>query len=252
MMIDPIKQRIRNTFNRSALTYDQYCAVQNTICRQSIQLLLNHQKVFDSIADFGCGTGESTRLLVKYVDFNHCYAMDFAERLLAIAQKKLSHISKIDWIQSDFDHAIKIPKPLELIFCNMGLQWSSDISKTIKLWHQYLNDHGLIVFSIPLAENFPELKKSFTPIFLNHNAVVDILKINGWHVVTQEFKYITVQFNNQFEALKALKATGANYNKSTHYEMQGLSPIKLDQIFVSPNLNQLTYEIGIYLARKVP
>ena len=250
-MFDQIKNKVRDKFNRAALTYDQSCSVQNAICLQAIYLLLNYQRIFDNIVDFGCGAGESTRHLMKHLNFNYCYAVDLAERPLAVARSKLSYASKINWIHSDFDQPIRITKPLELIFCNMGLQWSNDIPRAIHLWQNYLNNQGLLLFSIPITGNFPELKEAFKPSLLNHKEIAYILKADGWHLVTQEFKSVEVQFNNQIEALKALKATGVNYNKTITHQRQGLTPLKLDRIFTNPSVNQLTYKIGIYLARKI-
>ena len=249
MVIDPIKHRARNQFNRAALTYDLNCSVQNTVCLQAIQVLLNHQKVFDNIADFGCGTGESTNGLMKHLECKRCYAVDFAEKLLTVAKNKLSYIDKIEWIHCDFDQPIKIAKPLDLIFCNMGLQWSSDVVKTLHLWQGYLKHHGLLLFSVPRADNFPELKEAIKPDFLNDKEIADVLKANGYYLITQRFKRFEVQFTHQLEALKALKATGTNYNKTTIHPIQGLKPLKTDHIFINSNVSQLTYEIGIYLVR---
>lgn len=249
-MNNEIKGKIRNNFNRAASTYDQHCSVQNTICQHSIRLLLKHRIVFNNIADFGCGTGESTFHLMKYIKFNRCYATDFAEQLLAVAQSKFPDDVKINWIHGDFDQHIKINTPLELIFCNMGLQWSVDVSKAINLWHQYLKNNGLLLFSIPMAGNFPELRANCKPTFLTHLEIIDILSINNWQLVDFEFKHLKIKFKNSFETLNSLKAVGANYSKTMHQIVQGLSTINYKQIFLNPNLNQLTYEIGIYLAKK--
>ena len=249
MPIDPIKNRARNQFNRAALTYDLSCSVQNTVCLQAIQVLLNHQKVFDNIADFGCGTGESTNGLMKHLKCKRCYAVDFAEKLLTVARNKLSYIDKIEWIHCDFDQPIKISKPLDLIFCNMGLQWSSDVVKTLHLWQGYLKYQGLLLFSVPMAGNFPELKETIKPDFLTDREMTDALESNGLNLIEKKFERIEVQFTNQFGSLKALKATGTNYNKTNTSPTQGLKPLKPDHIFINSNVSQLTYEIGIYLVR---
>lgn len=250
MVIDPVKNRVRSQFNRAALTYDLSCSVQDAICLQAIQILLKHQNVFDNIADFGCGTGQSTNGLLRYLDCKHCYAVDFAEQLLAVARNKFSYIDKIGWIYCDFDQPIKFAKPLDLIFCNMGLQWSSDVVKTLHLWQRYLKHQGLLLFSVPMAGNFPELKENIKPDFLTDREMTDALESNGLYLIAKKFERIEVQFTNQLSALKALKATGTNYNKTTTSPKHGLKSLKTDHFFINSNVSQLTYEIGIYLSRK--
>lgn len=245
-----MKDKIRRNFNRAAKTYDQHCVVQNAICQRSVQLLFEHQTHFHNIADFACGTGESTRSLTHSVNFKKCYAVDLAERLLSTAKNKLANISNIDWILGDFEHQIHM-QSLDLIFCNMGLHWTSDFSATIHLWQQYLNRNGLLLFSIPMVENFPEIKKSCKPKFLSHKQVIKALLENHWQLISSEIRFFEVRFNSQIEALKSLKAMGTNYNKIHVQRAQGLSSIKLNQIFLNPNSKNLTYQIGIYLARKI-
>jgi malonyl-CoA O-methyltransferase len=248
-MNDPIKRKIRNQFNRAALTYDSNCSIQNPICLEAIQILLNHSNNFDAIADFACGTGESTLNLTKHINFKQCYAIDFAEQLLAVAQDKLSHCHPVMCIQADYEQPIYFSKPLDLIFCNMGLQWSCDIAKTLKLWQRYLSNQGLIVFSIPMAGNFPELKETMKPKFLSDNEVTDSLKAIGLHCISKKIERIEVQFSDPMAALKVLKATGTNQNRSISSSAQGLKKLQISEIFINSQVSQLTYEIGIYLVR---
>lgn len=249
MLNDPIKRKVRHQFNRAALTYDFSCSVQHAICLQAMQLLTNYQRVFNSIADFGCGTGESTDFLIKKLAFTHCYAIDFAEQLILVAKSKLAHINNIEWVHSDFELPITFNQPLDLIVCNMALHWSSDVLNTLRLWQTYLIQQGLLLFSVPMAGNFPELKASIKPNFLTDQEMTECLKSTGLSLVAKNFSRFGIKFANQFDALKALKATGANCNKITNVGANGLKPLKTEHIFINSTINQLTYELGIYLVR---
>src|SRR3990167_1493861 len=135
------KLNIRSNFNKAAATYDQYCKIQNEICDYSIEMLLHHDRHFDYIADIACGTGESTKKLIQTVRYNQCVAIDFSENLLIQAKKKLNN-NAITFICSDFDFPIFKKPFFDLIFCNMGLQWSFGFYKTIGWLHQYLLTNG--------------------------------------------------------------------------------------------------------------
>ncbi len=251
MVTENIKRRVRNQFNRAALTYDLYCSVQNTVCLEAIHVLLKHQKVFGHVADFACGTGESTSFLIKHLECSSCYALDFAEELLAVARNKLLCIDNIEWIHHDFEQPIKINKPIELIFCNMGLQWSCNVPKTLHLWQSYLKHQGWILFSVPIAGNFPELKETIKPNLLTDGEMTHLLESIGLSLITKHFKHLEVKYADQLEILRALKATGTNYNKTLTLPIRGLKSIKAKEFFVNKKVSQLTYEIGIYLVRKI-
>lgn len=250
-----IKQKIRHHFNRAAATYDAHCAVQNTICQHAIQLLKRYHHNFEHIADFACGTGESTLQLSNAVNFTHCYAVDFSEDLLAVAQAKLAHLQNMSVICSDFEQKINLNKPLSVILCNMGLQWSDSIQASIRLWQQYLSDDGWLLFSIPIDGNFPELQSTYTLTSPSHQTVMNTLATENYRLIASDMHDITDVFNDPISLLKALKATGANYNKTISPSSRGLSPLALRKIFTTPNnkiltYKILTYKIGIYLARK--
>jgi malonyl-CoA O-methyltransferase len=250
MTIDQTKKQIRNKFNRAAATYDNYCMTQRAVNNHAMQLLLNYQRVFNTIADFACGTGESTNCLMQHLKFKHCYAVDLAEKLIAVARNKNPNLKNIDWIHSDFDQPLNITQPLDLIFCNMGLQWSCDFHQTMHRWQNYLEKHGLILFSVPMPGNFPELKEAVKPIFLSDCEIIDGLKTNGLRLVTKVFKSFEESFTSQLEVLKSLKATGTNHNKKISQPNHGLKHLNTNDIFINPHVKKITYKIGIYLAMK--
>jgi malonyl-CoA O-methyltransferase len=251
MLTDQIKNKVRKQFNRASTTYDLNCSVQNTVCLQAIHLLLDYQKNFESIADFACGTGESTNNLMKHIDCKKCYAVDFAEKLLAVAQEKLSHIKKVQWLCHDYEKPIKRIPSLELVFSNMGLQWSGDALKTLSLWHTYLKPGGMLLFSLPLSGNFPELKGGCKPGLLTEKKLITDIGLAGFKLIRKSFASYETEFSNQFEALKALKATGTNNRKSLNSLTTGLKPLRVKDIFINENTKKLTYKIGVYLARRV-
>lgn len=244
------KEKIRSNFNKAARTYDQYCHVQNKICLQAITLLLKQQIFFDCIADFACGTGESTSKLLRYIHHKKCYAIDFAEKLLTVAKTKLSN-KNIDFVCEDLEKPIFKTPCLDLLFCNMGLQWVDNLNIPIQLFYNYLNPNGLLVFSMPINQNFPEITSAFKLSPPSNNSIIQTLKHEKFNLISSDIKTISVSFENQYDLLKSLKCLGANYCQlSERHRRQGLHKIKTNKIFNNPTNTKLTYIIGIYLARK--
>jgi ubiquinone/menaquinone biosynthesis C-methylase UbiE len=215
-------------------------------------LLIKHYSSFNHIVDLACGTGESTKQLVQTINYKKCYAIDLAQNLLSIAKNKLNSFENIKFFLGDIDRKIFKSSYINLIFCNMGLQWSENLCNAINLLCHYLDKNGVFIFSMPISGNFPQINSSFKPTLPHHKTILKILLKNHFALVEYKLYTYYTEFKSQFDALKSLKSVGANYNKSSERSLQGLSKIKLENIFVSPENAQLTYKIGIYLAARKP
>ena len=242
------KLKIKKNFNNAAKTYDQHCQVQNKICANSLQLLTKYYKKFSTVADFACGSGESTKQIINTINYKTCYAIDFAENLLATAKNKLP--STINFIPADFDTKIFNDNYLDLIFCNMGLQWAENLAHNLNLFYKYLKQDGVILFSLPLHNNFPEIKNNYTLKTLKHENILKALDKTNFKIIEYLQITHTESFNNHFAILKSLKYVGATYyNNNDKLQQISLTRKHLQEIFVDSNTQQLTYNICIYLAK---
>lgn len=250
MMNCSITQKIRTQFNRCVRTYDQNCDIQCQVCDRAIELLLRYQNQFEDIADFACGTGESTLRLVQAVKYKNCYATDFAENLLFLARKKFNSQNQVVFVASDLNKPVIAASCLDLIFCNMALQWSTNLAQVVQLFYQCLKQQGILLFSMPIEGNFPEINLPFKPTLPSHETIIEILQRSDFIVLDCKITILSTPFASQFELLKSLKAVGANYCKSEKHRPRGLSKLNIEPIFNAPSHTQLTYKNGIYLARK--
>ncbi len=247
--MDNFKERVRSNFDSAINTYDSHCIIQNAICDEAIALLIKYSHDFSGIADFACGTGESTKKLIDSIGYKQCYAIDFAENLLNTAKEKLSN--QAECILSDFDKNIFDAGQLDLVFCNMGLQWSLNLANTIKLFSHYLSGNGLMLFSVPIDNNFPEIKQSFKLKSLSKQQIELALDAAGLSLVEYKQKTYKQRFLDSYEVLRSIKNVGANYNMQLNSNVSiGLSRAHIKQLFVNPHLPTLTYEIGVFLASK--
>ena len=241
------KERIKHHFNRAYKTYDDYCAVQNDASQRILELLMQHEFHFEEIADFACGTGESTLRLIKKIRYEKCYAIDFSDKLLNIAANKLP--DTVRCVLSDFDTSLFPNDSLGLIFCNMGLQWSLNLERTLSLFNRYLIKNGYFAFSMPVTGNFPEMKTEFKSLLFSFEQIIHILNNTGFKLVAHcDYKNIQL-FESYCYALKSLQRTGANFSPKSNNK--GLKRVNVREIFVEDCMvPKLTYHIGVFLCQK--
>ena len=85
MLLPPIKQRVRDSFERAAATYDQAAVVQRQVCDRLLDEFASSNRPFTHILDAGCGTGYGARLLRARWPSVHITGVDFAPSMLGIA-----------------------------------------------------------------------------------------------------------------------------------------------------------------------
>lgn len=244
-----IKHIIEKNFSRAAGTYDKHCHIQNAISRQALALLTTHQHQFTTIADFACGTGESTQQLIKSVQYRHCHAIDLSQQLLAVASHKLKRSTNVSLTHGDYDSPLFTNNSFDLIFCNMGLQWAIDLHVPLNHFYNYLRPGGWLLFTLPIAGNFPEISKTHKPIHPENDSIIQYIQSQAWQLEKATVTDYCEQFISQLAALRSLKSVGANFNGQHGGQSKGLSRIPFNRIFTTPAIS-LTYKIGTYLIRK--
>ncbi|MBY0377675.1 MAG: methyltransferase domain-containing protein [Gammaproteobacteria bacterium] len=244
--MNKLKMKIRRHFDKADKTYDDYCSVQNDACTRSLEMLRPYAAPFEVIADFACGTGESTLKLIETIHHQRCYAVDFSANLLQVAMKKLPE--SVNCLLSDFDIGLFESSYLDLVFCNMGLQWSADFEITLTLFRRYLKPKGYLVFSMPVYGNFPEIKNEFKYPLLEHEQVIQFLKSNDFKVLECCVYQRIELFKSSREALSSLQKVGSSISVVD----KGLKRIKEQEFFVEQigALPILTYRIAIYICQR--
>lgn len=239
---------VRKNFNRAAKNYDQHSEIQRRISQHVLNALMPTQNNFNFIADFACGSGESTRDLIDRIQYKHCVAIDNADSMIQVAQEKLKNYYEINLCIGSFNKRLFNPSTFDLISCQMGLQWSCNITHTLRLFYDYLKPGGILVFTLPVHGNFPELNDSYKlPLPCDTKLQQSILKLQ-FVVQYHQFKTYKTHYENGLLALRSLKAIGANYNRSPSKNQCGLRRPQLKKIFTEHS--SLTYHISSYIVRK--
>lgn len=239
------KKRIKGCFNKAWNTYDRHCCVQKKACKKAIEVLMRHGLHYKTIADFACGTGISTQYIVNNLAFETLYAIDFSENLLEVARRK-SCDKSVKYLLADFDDRLFPEEYLDLIFCNMGLQWSLNLSKTLDILSSYLNNSGLLVFTLPVLNVFDGYAKLNNNFAYDPNNIGKLLEQCQFQLITYHQETYVESYGSQLEALRSIKSVGANclLNDKNKLPRESVKKLLMD---TSPC--DLTYHINIFVAK---
>ena len=148
------KSLIGENFSKSACSYDRHCCVQAE-CAQRL-LDLTEGGDFRRILEIGCGTGNFTRLLRRKYLGAEITAVDISGQMIESAKKKLDG-DKLRFFVADGEK-LSIERAFDLVTANASLQWLDQPEVSFGRFARFLDDGGVISFSIYGPETFTELE----------------------------------------------------------------------------------------------
>lgn len=235
---------IARCFDQAANTYDEHAHIQQRTCHYLLHLLPNHRA--NSIIDLGCGTGFSTRALHQHFPASTLNGIDISERSLLQAQRL--HPSG-HYQLNDFNHPASYPHSYELIFANMALQWSDDLSTTLQLLRTRLSNKAILAFSLPLQGTFNNLKPCDIHQLATDNDVQQALTNSSLHCIDYRVTTWHQPYRSLLHALRAIKATGANFTASKVVNRHCRQWLRNQLRKSTMQPFNLPYHLGFYLAR---
>ncbi len=228
------------SFNKAAKNYDGFSDVQKEVGKQLILCLPKNQ--FGTLIDLGCGTGFTTQNLASSIEYQHFEAIDFSSSM--IEQAKIYCSEKIYFKKNNFD--LLPTNTYDLVFSNMALHWSEDLSTTLETIYLALKLNGLFAFSIPTTGTFEELAPYFNKHnFYNTAAIIEKLNSIGFSVIHNQNLTEYLHFDNLLQGLRMLKMTGATVCEHHDFSYSAIRKAIRD------NYTQtLTYNIGLFILEK--
>lgn len=232
---------LRKNFNKAFASYDQHADVQTATGNQLLTYLQKNQNYYRNIMDVGCGTGLVTKAFASKLFFENFYAIDIAEQLLMQAKKQLRefpiHISENDF--QNFNPECQF----DLIYANMSLHWSGNLTRTIQRLLSFLEKKGVLAFSIPLNDTFKELQSK---VSLRSFATKESI-LPHFNIVHFAEEYFTLHFPSFIDACRSIKNVGANF---VERKVKGLkSNTYLRELLLNNTRDSttLTYHIGYFI-----
>ena len=205
------RQRVRESFDRAAASYDEAAIVQRQVC----QLLLDDFRPAttpDSILDAGCGTGYGIGLLQRQWPAAQIIAVDFAPAMLAAARRSVDLC-----IAADIEALPCRDASCSTWWSNLTVQWC-DPEAVCREAHRVLRPHGELALSTLGPATFAELREAFASIdqhrhtisFSQPEAVAEALRRAGFAGIRLHRQTVSEHYPDLASLLRAVKDIGAN------------------------------------------
>ncbi|MFH1542652.1 MAG: methyltransferase domain-containing protein [bacterium] len=205
-MFEKFKQKVKESFSKSAMTYDCQPELHDEVIDK---LLAKITGSHSRILDIGCGTGKLVGKLAKKFPAARIIGLDLAPGMVKFAQDKIK-LPNARFIEGDGEALPFQPEQFDLIVSTASMQWMS-AGKAIVEAARVLSPQGKYYFATFGPRTLAELKKAGLAInyFLDQERLENLLK-KVFQKTTIETVPIVKSFNNSIEAVKYLKAIGAN------------------------------------------
>ncbi len=215
MRLSESRQLIAKSFEQAVSSYDKVADLQYMIGNDLINQLAVFVQQPDIVLDVGAGTGRLSALLTALAPDAEYLLLDLAYAL--IASYRHSARTSVHALCADFDYLPLQSGSVDLLFSNMSLQWSLNLSQTLIELLRCVKSGGLLAMAFPVEGTLSELAKTHRiNRFLSVVQVNEILASLAVSVLFSEKKVYQKNYDNPLSLLRFLKSTGANCCLSQH------------------------------------
>ena len=207
---------IRRDFDRASATYDASAVLQARVRQQLLERL--DWIAFDPevVVDLGCGTGHAALALGARWPRARIIAVDIAPGMLREAARH-DEASRIERLCAD---ALALPLPdasVDLLFCNLMLQWCDDLDAAFAEIGRVLRPRGALTFTTLGPDTLMELRDAWHEVddhthvspFADMHDIGDGLVRAGFAEPVLDVVRYTLTYRNLYSLMRDLKAIGA-------------------------------------------
>ena len=156
------KAAVKQSFSRVARVYSHASKVQKEVGTIVGSLLVEEVKgkEIGRFMDLGCGSGDATNQLLKWLEPREVILADISLDMLKEAKKRsLEMDRRVQLINLDMEYCGSVIRPgsLDVVFSNSALHWSRDLDKVFSGISQILKRDGVVACSIFTRNTLCEL-----------------------------------------------------------------------------------------------
>lgn len=211
-MLQPaIKERVRESFDRAAVTYDAAAVAQRRVCDSLLEGLDPAAPPPARILDAGCGTGYGARLLRARWPEARITGIDFAPAMIAQARQYLDAGNA-----ADIERLPVATSSHDLWWSSLTIQWC-DTDAVFREAARVLAAGGRIAFSTLSTGTFAELREAFAGVdqhrhtlpFDEPESLRASLARAGFRNIRLARERLAVHYPDLKSLLRSIKAIGA-------------------------------------------
>lgn len=209
---------IRRAFDRASARYDESAILQAEIRSRLLDRLELVRMDPNLIVDVGAGTGHASAVLAGKYRRSRVCALDIAEGMLRETRRNEPAERVIELICGD---AARLPfsdRSVDLIFCNLVLQWCNDIDQVFREFRRVIAPHGLLSFTTFGPDTLNELREAWRAVdehthvnrFVDMHDIGDALVRAGLAEPVIDVEHFTLTYPDVLSLMRDLKAIGAH------------------------------------------
>ncbi|MBD9480720.1 malonyl-ACP O-methyltransferase BioC [Pseudoxanthomonas sp. PXM02] len=218
------QRHIRRAFSRSAAGYDAAAALQHEVEKRLMESLdyLTLRQGSDAkdpkvVLDVGCGPAHAAAAMRKRWPKAQVIALDLALPMLREAKKQAGWWKPFQRVCADLRALPLAEGSVDVLFCNLSLQWVDDLPAAFNGFRRVLKPGGLLVCSTFGPETLQELRDAFahaddTPHVSPFPPIAqfgDALMLAGFRDPVLDRDRFTLTYDDLPALMRELRAMGA-------------------------------------------
>lgn len=155
---------VRRRFDRAAAHFDDADFVQRASFDGLVERLQPVRIKPQRILDVGAATGRGSRQLAKLYRGSRVISLDVSARMLQLARKRKSFLSRQTELQADFMQLPLRTGSVDLVFANLVLPWVADLPTCLLEVGRVLRPGGVFAFTALGPDSLGDIRSAWAAI----------------------------------------------------------------------------------------
>jgi malonyl-CoA O-methyltransferase len=203
----------RRRFSRAAKTFAGASRLETEVGARMLGRLDYVKLKPRRILDAGSGPAREADALVRRYRGAQVIALDYALPMLPRRRRLARWLGRgAISLCADFAHLPLASASIELVWCNMALQWANDPPAVFREFERVLAPQGLLMFSTLGPDTLKELRAAAgaarVHAFIDLHDLGDMLVAAGFSAPVMDMEFLTLEYGRGERLLDDLRASG--------------------------------------------